>query len=383
MLLSELHYDLPAERIAQTPVEPRDASRLLVLERASGRIEHRRFRDVVEYVSPGDCLVLNNSRVMPARFFARRATGGLVEGLFLRSEAGHVPQAGGATVASRVTPSEEHEAMLADGWRVLLKPSARLHEGERLEILLHNRQAPARSGLRLLRREERGEWLVAPDQPIDPLTWLAEVGRPPLPPYIHQASPADAERYQTVYAAAPGSAAAPTAGLHFTPQLLEELALRGVRRAEVTLHVGPGTFVPVVCENLVDHVMHREWYSCGSAARATIRATRAAGGAIVAVGTTSARVLESLGAPENWDAHRAGDEEQGDGAGPAWTDIFIYPPYRWRLVDRLITNFHLPGSTLLALVMALAGRDLIRHAYHEAIREEYRFYSYGDAMLIV
>ncbi len=350
---AELQYDLPPELIAQRAIEPRDAARLLVLDRATGALHHRIFRDLGDYLAPGDCLVLNDTRVIPARFFLRRRTGGRVEALFLRA-----------------TP---------DGWLVLLRGGARLRPGERLECERHPTQLVLRA------RRERGEALLQPDPPIAPLDLLARVGQTPLPPYIHRGAdghgppePGDAERYQTVYAAQPGAVAAPTAGLHFTAALLESLAARGVSRVHVTLHVGPGTFTPIETDDLADHAMHAEWFSVTQAAAETLRATRARHGRLVAVGTTVTRVLESV-------AGAAPDLPPDDAlrATEGWTRLFIYPPYRFRLVDALITNFHLPGSTLLALVMAFASPDLIRRAYAAAIAERYRFYSYGDAMLIL
>jgi S-adenosylmethionine:tRNA ribosyltransferase-isomerase len=361
--LAELQYDLPPELIAQHPVEPRDASRLLVLDRARGRIEHRTFGDIGEYLAAGDCLVLNDTRVIPARFFGQRQSGGKVEGLFLRED--------------------------GENWRVLLKPSARLKVGERLACV------GSEVGLVIVARGERGEWLVRPEPAVSPLEWLARFGRTPLPPYIRRGvtghgdpEAGDTERYQTVYAARPGAVAAPTAGLHFTADLLGRLAAGGVRRADVTLHVGAGTFVPIEAEDLADHRMHAEWYEVTVEALAEIGRAREGGGRIVAVGTTAARVLESLAAnvasaPRG---RRGLSAITADTAVPhmcGWTDIFIYPPYRFRLVDRLLTNFHLPGSTLLALVMALASPELIRAAYQAAIERRYRFYSYGDAMLIL
>jgi S-adenosylmethionine:tRNA ribosyltransferase-isomerase len=334
-------FELPPERIAQRPVEPRDASRLLVLHRATGDIEHRTFREIVEYLRPGDCLLRNDTRVIPARFFCRRRTGGRVEALFLHEQAGR--------------------------WRVLLKSSGRLREGERLHV-----QETATS-LALREPLGSGQWSVEPDPPIEPLELLDRVGQTPLPPYIRRGpapDAADRERYQTVFARTPGAAAAPTAGMHFTPGLLEAVAARGVRVVDVTLHIGPGTFAPVTANDLSEHVMHAEWFNVSDSAAAMLRDVRSAGRRIVAVGTTAARVLESL--------------DPGDlRAISRWTRLFIYPPYRFRNVDVLLTNFHLPGSTLLALVMAFAGAELTRHAYFEAISRDYRFYSYGDAMLIV
>ena len=344
---AELAYHLPPERIAQHPAEPRDASRLLVLDRATGGITHTVFSRIGEWLRPGDCLVLNNTRVLPARFFCRRSTGGRVEGLFLHAD----------------------EA----GWRVLLKPAARLRVGERLSC----EGAPDR-GLLLRERSERGVWTVAPEPPESPETLLARIGQTPLPPYIRRdgAPPAeDAARYQTVYARHAGAVAAPTAGLHFTPELLARLREQGVATAEVTLHVGMGTFAPIEVADLRDHRMHAEWFDCPAETLERIAAARAAGGRIVAVGTTSARVLESLAGPG---ATLVAGETRRD-----WTDIFICPPYEFRQLDALLTNFHLPGSTLLALVMALGGVEPVRRAYADAIAREYRFYSYGDAMLLV
>jgi S-adenosylmethionine:tRNA ribosyltransferase-isomerase len=347
MRVAELQYNLPRELVAQRPVEPRDAARLLVLDRSSGRIRHRVFRDVTEYVRPGDTLVLNDTRVIPARFFGRRATGGKIEGLFLRKA--------------------------DDGWRVLLKPSARLKLGERLAC------SDGQHRLTLGERFERGEWLVQPEPPVEPLELLQRVGQTPLPPYIrHHSAPDahDAERYQTVYARQAGAVAAPTAGLHFTPRLLEKLRKAGVGLETVTLHVGLGTFAPIDVDDLRDYEMHAEFFEIAQPTVARLHAARTAGGRIVAVGTTSVRVLESL------------EMELGRAAEPpparsGWTSLLIYSPYRFRNVDRLITNFHLPATTLLALVMAFAGIETTRQAYREAIDQRYRFYSYGDAMLVL
>jgi S-adenosylmethionine:tRNA ribosyltransferase-isomerase len=347
MRLKELQFELPDELIAQRPAEPRDASRLLVLDRASGRIEHRTFRDIRRYLRPGDCLGLNDTRVIPARFFCRRATGGRIEGLYL------------------------HQTK--ELWRVLLKPASRLRVGERLTC------ASGECGLVLCKRGARGEWDVRPEPAAEPLELLSRIGQTPLPPYIHRPDKPDQDdeqRYQTVYASRAGAAAAPTAGLHFTPELLEELRAAGVNTAMLTLHVGLGTFAPITADDLALHHMHAEYYRIDERTIARLNATRAAGGRIVAVGTTTVRVLESL-------------EGEFGGGGMAerlrsgWTDVFIYPPYRYRNVDRLLTNFHLPGSSLLALVMAFAGVEEIRAAYAAAVAERYRFYSYGDAMLIL
>jgi S-adenosylmethionine:tRNA ribosyltransferase-isomerase len=345
--LDELQFDLPGELIAQRPAEPRDASRLLVLDRATGRAEHRFFRDVGEYLRPGDGLVLNDTRVIPARFYCRRATGGRVEALF------------------------QHEA---DGlWRVLLKPAARLKVGERLIC-------PGHDGVLVLcERLARGDWLVRPEPSVGPLELLQRVGQTPLPPYIQRDPQPDADdvvRYQTVYARRAGAIAAPTAGLHFTPELLARLRSAGVRLVQVTLHVGVGTFTPISVEDVTRHQMHAEYYEVAAPAIEALHATRVAGGRIVAVGTTSVRVLESL-------ESTLGSAAAPRGASSGWTSLFVYPPHHFRNVDRLLTNFHQPGSTLLALVMAFAGIEPIRKAYQEAIDRRYRFYSYGDAMLIL
>ncbi|MCA9242842.1 MAG: tRNA preQ1(34) S-adenosylmethionine ribosyltransferase-isomerase QueA [Phycisphaerales bacterium] len=361
MRLEDLQFDLPPELIAQRPVEPRDASRLLVLERGESAAEpatlaHAQFRDILAYLRPHDCLVLNNTRVVPARFYARRASGGRVEGLFLREDDGE--------------------------WLAMLKPSARLRVGETLHAFSPASDNALTIQLRLTAAIGEGEWRIQPLRNGAPLlagetmTLLAEIGHTPLPPYIRGGvgDAADVERYQTVYAQAAGAVAAPTAGLHFTPELLDALAADGVRRAEVTLHVGAGTFAPIKVEDISKHPMHAEWFEIKAAALEAIRAARAVGGRVVAVGTTSARVLESI-------PRVTSDDSAEPRSG--WTDIFIRPEYSFRNVDALITNFHLPGSTLIALVMALAGAENIRRAYAEAIERRYRFYSYGDAMLIV
>ncbi len=361
MRLSELRYELPPELIATEPCAPRDAARLLVLDRASGALAHRAFRDLPEYLRPGDCLVVNDTRVLPARLFLRRESGGRVEGLFLRET---LPSAAAA----------------ANQWQILLKPAGRLRAGELLAITDESGAAvepPA--ALRLVAPQDRGAWIVEPTPPLPAAALLARVGRTPLPPYIlraRQARPAspanDADVYQTVYAKSAGAVAAPTAGLHFTPRLLDALTDRGVQRAAVTLHVGPGTFQPVEVEDLSRHVLHAEWFEVRASALETIASARAAGGRIVAVGTTSARVLETLAARDTPPCECSG-----------WTDLFIRPPHRFRGVDALITNFHLPESTLLALVMAFASPPQIQAAYAAAIAARYRFYSFGDAMLII
>ena len=345
MRVEHLHYDLPGELVAQWPIEPRDASRLLVLDRATGNIEHRVFREIGEYLRPGDILVLNDTRVIPARFYCQRATGGRVEALYLHFD--------------------------GDCWCVLLKPAARMKEGQRLRCV------GAEVELELCERLDRGQWMVKPDPPIDPFAMLFQIGETPLPPYIRREQKPDTEdveRYQTVYAERAGAAAAPTAGLHFTGSLLGELRAAGVSTVNVTLHVGLGTFAPVSVEDLRDHVMHAEYCEIGADAVSTLHEARRAGRRIVAVGTTSVRVLETL------------QGTLGEGRTPpgcsAWTDVFLYPPARTRNVDCLVTNFHQPGSTLLALIMAFAGIEPVWRAYREAIEQRYRFFSYGDAMLL-
>lgn len=358
MKLEDFDYELPPERIARTPAPERDRARLLVYTRASAAREHREVRDLVEYLRPGDLLVLNDTRVLPARLFARRASGGRVEFLFVEPCA--------------------HDARI---WRALARPARRLAVGERLAV------EGGAFTLRLVAHESGAPGGEAPAWQVEladgsghvraPLEALAEVGHVPLPPYLDRAdAPADVERYQTVYAARPGAVAAPTAGLHFTPALLAALERRGVARAFVTLHVGPGTFQPVKCADVRAHVMHAERYELGSETVAAVARTRAAGGRVVAVGTTSVRVLESCARADGTLA-----------AGSGTTRLFLVPGEvpgeRFRVVDALLTNFHLPRSTLLMLVSAFAGRAEVLALYREAVEREYRFYSYGDAMLIL
>lgn len=343
----DLHYDLPPELIAQQPCEPRDASRLMVVHRRTGRIKHAGFRDLLSLLSPQDCLVINKTQVVPARFAARRATGARIGGLFVREDG----------------PGR---------WRVMLSNSRRLKPGERLNL------TGSRWTMILGQRQERGIWEVEIDPPLPAAEALAQIGSMPLPPYIRRLAEENAEqdqfdrcRYQTVYAQSPGAVAAPTAGLHFTTSLLDDLKAKGVGIAEVLLHVGLGTFQPIEVDDLGDHDMHSEWYDLPSETVQRLNKVRGASGRIVAVGTTAVRVLESC--------------SQGGAltAAQGWTNIFIYPPYTFRMTDALLTNFHLPASTLLALVCAFAGRDLVMRAYRAAVQERYRFYSYGDAMLIL
>ena len=346
----EFDYQLPQELIAQTPIEPRDAARMLVVERATGMLAHRHFRDLGSYLAPGDLLVLNESRVIPARLRARKVpSGGRVELLLLTR---HDPRTWEALVGGRRARA---------GTRLRIEAPAGEEAGEVLEAEVVG-ETPA------------GGRLIRFSAPVDDL--LDALGQVPLPPYIHVPL-ADRERYQTVYAKARGSVAAPTAGLHFTPQLLSSLAAQGVGFATVTLHIGLDTFRPVSEEHVEEHTIHREWCRIDAPAAEAIAGARARGGHIVAVGTTTVRVLETA-------AQAAIAQGADDPVIPfdGWTDLYIYPGYQFRAVDALVTNFHLPRSTLLMLVSAFAGRELILRAYHEAIRERYRFYSFGDAMLI-
>jgi S-adenosylmethionine:tRNA ribosyltransferase-isomerase len=340
---SDYDYSLPPELIAQTPADRRDRSRLMVVHRDTGRLEHRIFSDIVDLLAPGDVLVLNETRVFPARLRGRRAGGGAAEVLLLN-------------------PSADDPEL----WTALARPGAKLKPGKVVEI------APDLS-VEIVDVLPDGDRLVRVHTPLALDEALERYGEMPLPPYMRrEATDADRERYQTVYARERGSVAAPTAGLHFTPELLAAAEARGVAIARLVLHVGVGTFRPVEVDDPREHRMHSEWYSVPPAAAGTINAARGAGGAVWAVGTTSVRTLETVA-----------DEEGTVHAGSGWTDIFIRPPYRFRAVDRLITNFHLPRSTLLMLVAALAGRGTIIRAYEEAIAERYRFYSYGDAMALV
>jgi S-adenosylmethionine:tRNA ribosyltransferase-isomerase len=354
MLTSELDYKLPPELIAQTPIEPRDAARLLVVNRKTGELTQRVFRDMVEYLGPGDLLVANESRVIPARLRARKArTGGAVEVLLLRRLDGQTWQA------------------LVGGKRV--------RAGTRLHVL-------DESGRSVLRAEvttesEGAQRTVRFEEPVE--SYFSSVGVTPLPPYIHTPL-ADPERYQTIYSHTPGSAAAPTAGLHFTPDMMLALRRQGVEFAFVTLHIGLDTFKPVEEKRIEEHRIHTEWCSLSPEVARQINEARLAEKRIIAVGTTSVRVLESAARPpQSFDSNAPACGWQRVSAFEGFTDLFIYPGFEFHAVDALLTNFHLPRSTLLALVSAFAGRDLILRAYQEAIRERYRFYSFGDAMFLL
>lgn len=341
MKLSDFNYELPEELIAQDPLEKRDNSRLMVLHRDTGEIEHKHFYDIIDYFNAGDCLVINNTKVIPARLMGvKEGTGASIEVLLLKRKEEKV-------------------------WETLVKPGKKARVGARIcfgdGLLIGEVIDVVEEGNRLIRFEYQGIFEEILDQ----------LGQMPLPPYItHQLQ--DKNRYQTVYAKHDGSAAAPTAGLHFTEELLQRIEAKGIRIARVTLHVGLGTFRPVKEENVLDHHMHSEFYMVDEEAAQIINETKAAGGRVISVGTTSTRTIESV----------AGS----DGHVPAasgWTDIFIYPGYEFKTVDCLITNFHLPESTLIMLVSALADRETILHAYETAVQEQYRFFSFGDAMLIV
>ena len=339
MKTQDFYYDLPEELIAQTPLQQRDSSRLLVLDKKTGQLQHRHFFDIIDFLHPGDCLVLNNSRVLPARLIGHRPTGGAVEVLLLRD--------------------------LGDKkWECLCKPGRKMQVGS--QVIFGNGELTAtvaeilEDGNRVVEFCYEGIFLEV----------LERLGKMPLPPYI-KAELADQERYQTVYSKEVGSAAAPTAGLHFTQELLEKLRGKGVKTAFVTLHVGLGTFRPVKAEEITDHHMHSELCMLNSETADILNETKGNGGRIVCVGTTSCRTLESL--------------VQEDGtfrASSKWTEIFIYPGYKFKAMDALITNFHLPESTLVMLVSAFAGRESVLHAYEEAVKERYRFFSFGDAMYI-
>ena len=339
MKTSDFWYDLPEELIAQTPLEQRDTSRLLALDKNSGTVEHKHFYDVIDYLQPGDCLVMNDSRVLPARLLGHRPTGGAVEVLLLRDLGGKK-------------------------WECLCKPGRKMQVGS--EVIFGNGELTAT----VVEVQETGNRVVEFHYEGIFLEVLERLGKMPLPPYI-KAELQDQERYQTVYSREVGSAAAPTAGLHFTNELLERIREKGVKTAFVTLHVGLGTFRPVKAEEITDHHMHAELCMISDGTAAVLNETKRNGGRIICVGTTSCRTLESL----------VNDDGSFE-AKSKWTEIFIYPGYQFKAMQGLITNFHLPESTLVMLVSAFAGRDNVLSAYNEAVRERYRFFSFGDAMFI-
>ncbi len=340
MKTHDFYFDLPPELIAQTPLERRDQSRLLKLDRQTGAIAHHHFYELPQFLRPGDCLVLNDSRVLPARLLGRRETGGACEVLLL------------------IDQGEKT-------WECLVRPGRKLKPGAK--VIFGNGELTGEvteeieGGNRLVRFQYEGIFLEV----------LERLGKMPLPPYIKEELQ-DAERYQTVYSKVTGSAAAPTAGLHFTPELLEQVRAMGVKVCFVTLHVGLGTFRPVKAEDIQEHEMHAEYCMISQETAETINETKRNGGRVLCVGTTSCRTVESFAAEDGTMKESAG-----------WTNIFIYPGYRFKVLDGLVTNFHLPESTLIMLVSALAGREHVLSAYQEAVGERYRFFSFGDAMLIL
>lgn len=351
METNKLNYELPAELIAQSPVEKRSESRLLVMRRSDNVISDRSFCDVVEYINAGDCLVLNNTKVLPGRFYGRRDSGAKLEGLFL----------------------EETE----NGWDVMLKNSRKIKPSEKIWLFDTQGNDHIQAVAKPL---ERGRWLL--EVQGNAVEVLDKIGFAPLPPYIKRdatdkRNEFDRERYQTVFAKEQGAVAAPTAGLHFTDELLDELKEKDVKIAYVTLHVGAGTFKPVTVDNLKDHKIHSERYSVDEVNAKIINDTKDQGGKVFAVGTTAVRTLETVAEKKGSDPFNFVQVASGD------TQLFIMPGYEFKIVDAMITNFHLPKSTLLALVGAFAGFDEILKAYQHAVEKKYRFYSYGDAMLIL
>lgn len=380
MKLSEFNYELPSELVAQEPFKYRDGSRLLVVSGKDGTIEHRKFSDVADYIRKGDALILNDTKVIPARLIGKRATGGKVEVLLLRKSLAPANLIRGR---SGCRPDEIAEAPEGSLWQVLIKPWAKLkgqpiyfEDGVKAEVVedCGESEASPQGDTKLISFNLNGDFL----------RFLKKHGQVPLPPYIKRGGSvsqgatsqnkrngplwSDAQRYQTVYAEKEGAVAAPTAGLHFTKGLIERISAKGAEILNVTLHVGYGTFKPVKCEDIEHHKMHEEYFEIDAKTFKRINEVRQSGGRIFAVGTTSCRVLETIasGLPLN-----------------GYTSIYIYPPYEFKLTDCLITNFHLPKTTLLMLASAFAGKDLLFKAYEEAIRKRYRFYSYGDAMLII
>lgn len=339
MRTSDFDFELPEELIAQTPLERRDTSRLLTLDKSTGKTEHHHFYELTEFLRPGDCLVLNNSRVLPARLIGHRPTGGACEVLLLVDKGDNV-------------------------WECLVRPGRKLKPGAEVVFgdgqLRATIEAEVEDGKRLVRFHYQGIFLEI----------LEQLGKMPLPPYI-KAELQDQERYQTVYSKVNGSAAAPTAGLHFTPELLKKIEDMGVKLCYVTLHVGLGTFRPVKAEDIQEHEMHSEFCMVPQETADIINETKRNGGRVICVGTTSCRTIESFAAEDGTMTERSG-----------WTNIFIFPGYKFKVLDCLITNFHLPQSTLIMLVSALAGRENVLAAYKEAVEKKYRFFSFGDAMMI-
>jgi len=342
-------YPLPEELIARAPPTHREDARLMVVHRAEGRIEHTTIRTLPDYLQAGDCLVFNDTKVVPARLYGvREGTGGKWEGLFVKAV------------------DERH-------WKLIGQTRGKLTPGETIRVETKSGHLGEPLRLKLIEKDEQGEWLVELPESSIGIEMLEKYGEVPLPHYIERETPTseDVERYQTVYARNPGAVAAPTAGLHFTPELIARCETRGVDTARVTLHVGIGTFRPINVDRLADHQMHAEWCMLPQETAEKLLATRERGGRVVAVGTTSTRTLEAVAS--------AGGLRKWEGE----TDIFIRPPYEFQVVDVLLTNFHLPKSTLLVLLSTFAGRELVLKAYAEAIKEKYRFFSYGDAMLVL
>jgi S-adenosylmethionine:tRNA ribosyltransferase-isomerase len=382
---SDFDYDLPPELIAQTPSERRDESQLLVVDRQSGEITHRRFRDLPSYLRAGDLLAGNDSRVIPARLHGVKATGGQVELFLLRPAGG---QTGGSEAGRALAEARTNSgpATSLDVWECLVGGKG-LRPGVQVQVTADGRgQSQEQISATILAETQTGGRLVGFHPPV--VDWLWDVGEVPLPPYIHAAL-ADPERYQTIYSRIEGSVASSTAGLHFTPELLLKLRELGVHFDTVTLHIGIDTFRPVQEEEIEKHQIHREWLQLTAETARAVNETRLAGGRVIAIGTTVVRVLES--AAKIALGYRPGDEVPPDSvcgwqtvvAFSGETDLYIRPGHRFRAVDAMITNFHLPRSTLIMLVSAFAGKELIDRAYAEAIRERYRFYSFGDAMLIL
>jgi len=344
MHINDFDYYLPEEQIAQHPADKRDQSQLLVVDRNTDKLEHRHFYDILEYLNPGDCLIMNNSKVIPARLFGvKEITGAKVEFLLIKR-------------------------IKDDIWEAMVRPGKKLHVGDRVSFT-----EDGELSAKIIEHGEGGTRIVRFEYEGDFHELLDRIGKIPLPPYIERDSDEeDKERYQTVYCKEEGSVAAPTAGLHFTEELMEKARQKGVRIAYVTLHVGIGTFRPVKCETIEEHKMHFEEYEIDEENAAIINETKIAGGRIISVGTTSTRTVESAAAADGTVL-----------AGRGNTDIFIYPGYRFKVIDSLITNFHLPKSTLLMLVSALYNRENILAVYKEAVEQKYRFFSYGDAMLIL
>lgn len=351
MNISEFDYYLPPDLIAQKPADSRSASRMLVLDRFNASLTDTTFSNIAQYLKAGDCLVINNTKVIPARFYSQKSTGAAIEGLFLSQE--------------------------PTGWKVMLKNSARVKQGQIIYLL--DRQKKTFCPAALETKLDEGQWIIRPQSDLPTEQILENIGFPPLPPYIKRPQPAeqfesDINRYQTVYARHNGAIAAPTAGLHFTPEILQHVKAIGVSIAEVTLHVGAGTFLPVKTQTLEEHKIHSEQYIITDQNAQIINNAIAARGRIIAVGTTAVRTLETVAAHTN---KRQISPSKGS------TNLFILPGFKFHIVDAMITNFHLPKSTLLALVSAFAGRETILNAYKHAVEQKYRFFSYGDCMLIL